>query len=520
MTRFSTLMLILVVAVQVGLLAEVRPGILSGALDSTPLSIRQGPIGTYQAPSGDPYWYQTGAMGDSSTSNYVAANVTIRTVYDKVNGDAHSYWVGGYLSNGAFIQVGYLNEVTTTNQPFCCAWFFEYFPSPGSGCCAPVIGRQGSAGPIGSWHTYSMVHAGNGVWSFYMDGRLLGSTPATGATSSGGHSPGVIAEVAQASNNTDVLGPAEFRDMWFRTATSSWQRVPGANSYIYYGSGTPPNPPPNPYGVVEVEGVKNDFLVGSYIPQLNPPSPTPGTSLWTPTTIPPPNPMSLNFLDNDQLSFTPTWVSLRESSTSQRVFYTQYQNQRIDSGNWVVDRVIWHSVDVKMPGPSIQVPGTTNATVQGNVFSVRMHVVGLISGLPVNGATVFGLLPDTLNVTVRTDSSGEALLSQLPPASYLFRVTLPFGIAAIVNQNVAGPIELTARVLSTVEMFLIIALPILGAVAVVVVAVWRDRLRRASMPTIPPSHVVANNCTNCGYLLHATDSFCPNCGTPVKPPMA
>jgi hypothetical protein len=459
-------------------------------------------------------------MGDASTTNYVAANITIRTVYDKVNSDAHSYWLGGYLSNRAFIQVGYLNEVTTTNQPFCCAWFFEYFPSPGSGCCAPVIGRQGSAGPIGSWHTYSMIHVGNGVWSFYIDGQLLGSTPPVGATSSGAQSPGGIAEVAQASTNTDILGPAEFRDMWFRTAAGSWQRVPGANSYIYYGNGTPSNPPPNPYGVVEVEGLQNDFLAGSFIPQLNPPSSTPGTSLWTPITVPPPNPISLSFLDNDQMSFTPTWVSLRDSSTSQRVFYTQYQNQAINSGTWTLDKVVWHSVDVATPGPSIQVPATTSATIQGNVSSARVHVVGLFSGLPVNGATVFALLPDTLNVTVKTNNSGEALVSQLPPASYLFRVTIPFGITAIVNQIVVGPVDLTARVLGPVEMVLIIAFPITGAVGVVVVAVWRDRLRRASMPAIPPSYVIANNCGNCGNLLHATESFCPNCGTPVKPPTA
>ncbi len=457
-------------------------------------------------------------MGDASSQNYAAANVTIRTVYDKVNGDAHSYWVGGYLSNGAFIQVGYLNEVTTTNLPFCCAWFYEYFPSSGNGCCAPVIGREGSAGPIGSWHTYSLIHVGSGVWSFYMDGRLLGSTPPIGATSSGSnHSPGAIAEVAQASTNTDVLGPAEFRDMWFRTGTSG-QRVPGANSYIYYGNGTPSNPPANPYGVVEVEGVSNDFLVGSGIPQLNSPSLTPGASLWP--NIPPPYTISFSFLDEDQLSFTPTWVSFRELSSSRLAFYTNYQNQAIDSGNWVVDRVIWHSVNVAMPGSTIPVPGGASATIQSKVFSVTMHVVGLISGLPVSGATVFALLPDTLNVTVKTDNSGEAQLLRLVTASYLFRVTVPFGIAAIVNQNVTGPLNLTARVLSTVEMFLIIALPIIGAVSVVLVAVWRDRLRRASMPTIPPSYVAASNCTNCGHLLHATDSLCPNCGTPVKPLMA
>ncbi|TMI23633.1 hypothetical protein E6H36_09980 [Candidatus Bathyarchaeota archaeon] len=155
-----------------------------------PVLIPEGPYGAAATSTPvDHYWFQTGAMGYSSglsaSSDYTAANVTIRTVFDKVYNDAHSYWVGGYISNGAFIQVGYLNEVSTTDQPYCCAWFYEYFPANNSTCCDPVIGLEGSAGPIGSWHTYTMAHTGNGVWSFYMDGRQLGSSPDLGATNSG-----------------------------------------------------------------------------------------------------------------------------------------------------------------------------------------------------------------------------------------------------------------------------------------------------------------------------------------------
>src|SRR5207244_10031376 len=102
------------------------------------------------------------------TNNKVGAIVIIITVYDKFNNDAHSYCVGSTLSNGAFVQVGYYNGLTTANQYYCCAWFYEFFP-PNNSTSPPFIGPEGSAGPIGSWHTYTMNSTSNGVWAFYMD---------------------------------------------------------------------------------------------------------------------------------------------------------------------------------------------------------------------------------------------------------------------------------------------------------------------------------------------------------------
>src|SRR5438094_8900955 len=81
-----------------------------------PLPIRQGAIGVSSASPGDPYWFQQGAIGDSITLNSVGASVMIRTVYDKLNNDAHSYWVGSFLSNNAFVQVGYITALATTAE--------------------------------------------------------------------------------------------------------------------------------------------------------------------------------------------------------------------------------------------------------------------------------------------------------------------------------------------------------------------------------------------------------------------
>jgi len=159
-----------------------------------PLQIPQGPIrGIEQQASTGAYWFQVGATGDSSSAGHYGASVMIRTVYDQANNDAHSYWVGGYISNGAFVQVGYLTTVSTDGSPYCCAWFYEYFLSQNSSCCPPVIGPEFSAGPIGSWHSYKMDSNLNGTWSFYMDGRLLtlpggngsGTTPNLGTDNSG-----------------------------------------------------------------------------------------------------------------------------------------------------------------------------------------------------------------------------------------------------------------------------------------------------------------------------------------------
>src|SRR5437899_8063497 len=88
-----------------------------------PQPIRQGPLQTTYALGGY-YWFQIGAIGDSSSYNVDGANITVRTVYDQVRNDAHSYWVGTLLSTGGFVQVGYLNGLSTTGQTYCCAWFF------------------------------------------------------------------------------------------------------------------------------------------------------------------------------------------------------------------------------------------------------------------------------------------------------------------------------------------------------------------------------------------------------------
>src|SRR5690348_11503792 len=74
-----------------------------GRVSGQPLPIPQGPMGVTNVAAGDPYWFQEGVIGDSSIYQSTGASVMIRTVYDSVNNDAHSYWVGSILNNGAFV---------------------------------------------------------------------------------------------------------------------------------------------------------------------------------------------------------------------------------------------------------------------------------------------------------------------------------------------------------------------------------------------------------------------------------
>src|SRR6266705_4438938 len=214
--------------------------VLDRSVSGQPLLIPQGPMGVTSATAGDPYWFQVGAIGDSGIYKSVGASVMIRTVYDKVNNDAHSYWVGSILANGAFVQVGYYNGLTTTNQYYCCAWFYEFFP-PNNSTSPPFIGPEGSAGPIGSWHTYTMNSTSNGVWAFYIDNQYLGSsTPAgqkynLGSGNTGNNPIAALSEVASTTVRTDVIGPAEFKNLQYETQPNALQPVPTGNVHIGCG---------------------------------------------------------------------------------------------------------------------------------------------------------------------------------------------------------------------------------------------------------------------------------------------
>ncbi len=507
--------------------------VLDRSVSGQPLLIPQGPMGVTSATAGDPYWFQVGAIGDSGIYKSVGASVMIRTVYDKVNNDAHSYWVGSILANGAFVQVGYYNGLTTTNQYYCCAWFYEFFPA-GNTNSPPIIGPAGSAGPIGSWHTYTMNYTGNGVWSFYMDNQFLGSSPTQsqqyylgpGDTDSGSHPAAVLAEVAQTTSNTDVIGPAEFKNFMYETNPGAWQLVQIGKVHIGYGATSSMNLA-NPYSVAEVSGKQNDFLTGSDIPYPGPDecgspayySPTNPSNLWpgsavqcvgNTATIP-----SLSFDDVDGNGLTPTWISLSDS-TGFEIFLTTYQSQNVlpPSGQWTINQVSWRATNVATG--AVVNSTASSQIVPTNAFSVTMHVVGYFYSLPVKNTTVIMYLPDSTNETVRTDDNGQAVFTQLPAANYTFHIAVPYGISSTTTQSISNPGSLIAKVFGLPELITLIMPPILIAIVVAIAVARKERQRQAMIQAqaIPAPAFGSSFCRSCGQPLSPTANFCTSCGTP------
>ncbi len=513
-TLWITLAIISVAGLQSLIVLDHNPWTVNSNSGLIPQPIRQGPLQTTTYALGSYYWFQIGAIGDSNSYNVDSANITIRTVYDQVRNDAHSYWVGTLLSTGGFVQVGYLNGLSTTGQPYCCAWFFETFNTPNCDC-PPIIGPEGSSGPIGSWHTYSMIHTGNGVWSFYMDGNLLGKSPlpseknylGAGATSSGDKAPAGIAEVAQALDNKDIIGPAEFKDLEIGQA-GPWHQMPTGVSHCCYGYSSQTGLP-NLYGVSEVEGHDDDFLAGSNIRQ-----PASSTPLW-PTSVLFPTQVTLNFIDHSGNSFTPDWISLQDLGSGNVVYLTSYRSQIIpQSSSYEISYAYWHGVNVV--NGSLVSASASSQTIQGNVFSIPVRVVGRFYSLPVSGATVLTSLPDSTNQTVKTGPEGNATLAQLPPGSYNLRVTVPYGVQSVFRTSVIGPVNISIPVFSIAELLTVIMPPISVAIAVVLVALKREHARRAAMPTTLPYPIAipAAFCGACGKPLSPAEYFCTTCGTP------
>jgi len=266
---------------------------------------------------------------------------------------------------------------------------------------------------------------------------------------------------------------------------------------------------PNLYGVWEVEGHNDDFLAGSNIRQ-----PASATTLW-PTSVPFPTQTSFNFIDHNGSPFTPDWISLQDLGNGNVLYYTSYVSQNIpQSSTYKINYAYWHGVNVV--NDSLVSSSASSQTIQGNVFSIPVRVVGRFYSLPVSGATVLTFLPDSTNETLKTDSEGNATLAQLPPGNYSFRVAVPYGVQSVFRTTVVGPLNISIPVFSIAELLTVIMPPIAVAIAVVFVAIRREKARRVALPiTSPfPIPVPASYCGACGKPLGPSEFFCTTCGTP------
>ena len=235
------------------------------------------------------YWFQFGVRGGDRTISNQGTSVNIQTITNQIlNSVSSGYWVGETLSNGAFIQIGYLSENQSGVYPSFCTmsgcggyenltagndeWFYEYFPPSFSSSFLGKIGPDGSAGKNGTINNYGFYYNGT-TWNFLFNGKNIGNVT-LGSNSSGQNIPIAFGELANASNSDTVLKDVVFNNLKFYK-NGNFLTVPSGYSFIGYGQGSS-TVLKNPYGVEEVGNKINYFSLGSGIPQY--PN---NTRLWT-----------------------------------------------------------------------------------------------------------------------------------------------------------------------------------------------------------------------------------------------
>ena len=236
---------------------------------------------------------QVGAWGDAGSVGNTGVQVGILTNSYNVSGEQEdAFWVGDVLSDGSFVQFGYLilppgyyclTAHLTANGTSCSGtgenvalsdarWFWAYFPN------AQVVddwyygfGPANSVGSNSTWHLYSILPTGSGDWSFVMDGVTVYSStfPSNPSTS-----PAHLVAEQSSGPYLSQLGPVEFRDLAYLANDGLWH---GASSLsLIDGCGAAADGScsvSNAYGV-ESAG-PNDVIAGSNVP-----TPAGGQLVW------------------------------------------------------------------------------------------------------------------------------------------------------------------------------------------------------------------------------------------------
>jgi hypothetical protein len=158
-------------------------------------------------------FWQVGLEAGPEDAQAIGARSTIQTrLPQRVSANTTNYfWVGAYLRDNSFIQVGYY--VPWYDQSHA-GWFYCAFHSNGGeGPC--VYGVVGSAGTNNTRHTYAMQavtsSTGRVSWQMSVDSRPVGSfTWSSGST--GTNVPMIYAESSGFTPHpsTSQLGPVDF----------------------------------------------------------------------------------------------------------------------------------------------------------------------------------------------------------------------------------------------------------------------------------------------------------------------
>lgn len=224
------------------------------------------------------YWLQFGARGDLSTNNNNGAGAVIQTIIPQngVSSGSLGFWVGEDLSDGSFVQMGYLIENdsglfqngnnTVHLKAGDAEWFYEYFTGgQNNPNFLGAIGPDGSAGVNGTFNNYSFYSQGD-TWFFKINNDVVG-TVILPVSSSGENSPVAFGEVANTSTNQQHIRDVAFYNFSFYKS-GSWMHVGKGLSYSGYGVGSLQYIP-DLYGVSEVGNRTDYFEVGSGLPSVN-----------------------------------------------------------------------------------------------------------------------------------------------------------------------------------------------------------------------------------------------------------
>ncbi len=220
-----------------------------------------GGIETFVPSDGPHTVWQVGLAADSASANATGMRATIGTrLPQQVSANTSNYyWVGSYLRDGSFVQIGYYVSASDQSQA---GWFYcAFHPDGSAGPCQ--YGPEGSAGEDGARHVYTLETVadtadGQPQWRASMDDTQIGVF-VWSASNTGQYTPDIYAESAgySAHDSSSVLGPVDFTDgiAWRGAAGSAYQRA--AHVEVMY-SATNICPP---YGVASDGG--NGALLGS-----------------------------------------------------------------------------------------------------------------------------------------------------------------------------------------------------------------------------------------------------------------
>jgi hypothetical protein len=165
--------------------------------------------------------WQVGVQAPQAAAHATALRVRMQArLPQSVATDTTNYfWVGSYLRDGSFIQVGYYVPWYQSDEA---GWFYCAFATPqSSGDC-----NDGTLGAVGggAWHIYGLAAtadadgSGSPGWVATFDGQRVGAF-AWPVQDTGAHAPTIFAESSSTTLRdapTGDLGPVDFSQFTVR----------------------------------------------------------------------------------------------------------------------------------------------------------------------------------------------------------------------------------------------------------------------------------------------------------------